>query len=76
MSREELIEKYEEAGFDLDINKYNDNLWTYTLWYWEDLLILSTKDGFSSEEEVIDYLEKNYDEIIRDARKQIEEIYA
>ncbi len=72
--KERVIERYEEAGYDLDIIHYNEHLpgdhWSYTLWYWEDLQILSTKDNFKTEDELLRYLEQNYDEIIEDARKQ------
>lgn len=72
--KERVIERYEEAGYDLDIIHYSEHLpgdhWSYTLWYWEDLQILSTKDDFKTEDELLRYLEQNYDEIIEDARKQ------
>ena len=74
--KERVIERYEEAGFDLNITHYNESLpgdsWSYALWYWEDLQILSWKDDFPTEDELLRYLELNYDEIIEDARKQVE----
>lgn len=71
--KEILAERFNEEGLELSVCGYNTGMssesWGYSIWYWEDLeLLLWEKERFKSLREVCDYLEKNFDELVKEAR--------
>lgn len=73
-----LVDRFADEGLDLSITGYNTGLsseyWGYSIWYWEELdLLLTETEEYPSEEAVCEYLEENFDDLVKEARKLTEQ---